>query len=91
MMGQDGLAAGAAIRIVLADDRRWCAPGCGSCSMREDGFEVVAEAGDVDAATRYVRGHQPRVLVLDLNMPGGSSLEAIPRSARSRPTRRSSC
>jgi CheY-like chemotaxis protein len=27
---------------------------------------------------RYVRGHHPGVLVLDLNMPGGSSLEAIP-------------
>jgi two-component system response regulator NreC len=25
-----------------------------------------------------VRGHHPKVLVLDLNMPGGSSLEAIP-------------
>ncbi|HEX3874288.1 MAG TPA: response regulator transcription factor, partial [Solirubrobacteraceae bacterium] len=45
----------------------------------EPGFEVVAEAGDVDAAGRYVRGHHPAVLVLDLNMPGGSSVEAIPR------------
>ena len=25
-----------------------------------------------------MRGHHPAVLVLDLNMPGGSSLEAIP-------------
>jgi two-component system response regulator NreC len=39
---------------------------------------VVAEAGDVEAARRYVRGHKPQVLVLDLNMPGGSVLEAIP-------------
>jgi two-component system response regulator NreC len=44
----------------------------------EPDLEVVAEAGDVDSAQRYVRGHQPDVLVLDLNMPGGSSLEAIP-------------
>ena len=41
-------------------------------------IEVVAEAGDVEAARRYVRGHHPGVLVLDLNMPGGSSLDAIP-------------
>ena len=27
---------------------------------------------------RYVRGHKPTVLILDLNMPGGSSLDAIP-------------
>ena len=26
-----------------------------------------------------MRGHKPHVLVLDLNMPGGSSLEAIPK------------
>ena len=39
---------------------------------------MVAEAGDIDAARRYIRGHHPTVLILDLNMPGGSSLEAIP-------------
>ena len=44
----------------------------------EPGFEVVAEAGTVDDAARYVRAHRPAVLVLDLNMPGSSSLEAIP-------------
>ena len=30
-------------------------------------------------AERLTRAHRPTVLVLDLNMPGGSSLEAIPR------------
>ena len=44
----------------------------------ESDFEVVAEASDVESARRYVRGHHPDVLVLDLNMPGGSSLQAIP-------------
>jgi two-component system response regulator NreC len=48
----------------------------------ESDFEVVAEAGDVESAQRYVRGHHPTVLVLDLNMPGGSSLEAIPEIRR---------
>ena len=52
---------------------------------KEPGFEVVAEASDVDGARRYVRGHQPAVLVLDLNMPGGSSLEAIPRMREESP------
>lgn len=42
-------------------------------------FEVVAEAGDMDTAVRYVRGHKPSVLILDLNMPGEPSLPAIPR------------
>ena len=38
-------------------------------------------------ALRLRARHRPAVLVLDLNMPGGSSLEAIPRLLRaSRPT-----
>ena len=39
---------------------------------------MVAEAGDMDATRTYVRAHRPRVLVLDLNLPEGSSLPAIP-------------
>jgi len=66
------------IRIVLADDHAVVRSGLRMLLDAESDFEVVAEASDVDAAKRYVRGHHPRVLVLDLNMPGGSSLEAIP-------------
>src|SRR3954451_16439602 len=44
----------------------------------EPGLHVVAEAGTVPDALRMVRAHRPDVIVLDLNMPGGSSLEAIP-------------
>jgi two-component system response regulator NreC len=67
-----------AIRIVIADDHAVVRSGLRLLLDGEPDFEVVAEAGDVDAAQRYVRGHHPAVLVLDLNMPGGSSLEAIP-------------
>ena len=66
------------IRIVIADDHAVVRRGLRQLLEGEDGFEVVAEAADVDAARRYVRGHHPQVLVLDLNMPGESSLEAIP-------------
>jgi two-component system response regulator NreC len=34
--------------------------------------------GDVPDAVRRTKAHRPRVLVLDLTMPGGSSLEVIP-------------
>jgi two-component system response regulator NreC len=40
---------------------------------------VLAEAGTVPDTERLTRAHRPSVLVLDLNMPGGSSLQAIPR------------
>lgn len=66
------------LRLVVADDHAVVRRGLILLLDEEVGFEVVAEAGDVDGARRYVRGHHPDVLVLDLNMPGGSSLEAIP-------------
>ena len=57
----------------------------------EDGLQVIAEAGRVPDAERLTRAHRPTVLVLDLNMPGGSSLEAIPRLREDAPDTRSSC
>ncbi len=66
------------IRLVLADDHAVVRSGLRMLLDSEPDFEVVAEASDVESAKRYVRGHHPKVLVLDLNMPGGSSLEAIP-------------
>ena len=75
----------APIRIVLADDHAVVRSGLRLLLDAEKDFEVVAEAGDVESAARYVRGHHPAVLVLDLNMPGGSSLEAIPGIRESAP------
>jgi two-component system, NarL family, response regulator NreC len=66
------------IRIVLADDHEVVRSGLRLLLENEPDLEVVAEAGDVESARRYVRGHHPAVLVLDLNMPGGSALETIP-------------
>src|SRR5579875_3227632 len=68
---------GAAIRIVIADDHPVVRRGLRQLLQDEQGFEVVAEADDLQSARRYVRGHRPQVLLLDLNMPGGSSLDAI--------------
>jgi two-component system response regulator NreC len=67
------------ITIVLADDHAVVRKGLRLLLDAEEGFEVVAEAGSADDAMRYVRGHRPAVLVLDLNMPGElTSLDAIP-------------
>jgi two-component system response regulator NreC len=66
------------IRIVLADDHAVVRSGLRMLLDNESDFEVVAEAANIEDARRYVRGHHPKVLVLDLNMPGGSTLEAIP-------------
>jgi two-component system, NarL family, response regulator NreC len=66
------------IGIVIADDHAVVRRGLKQILGAEPGFEVLAEASDVDDARRYVRGHHPDVLVLDLNLPGGSSLKRIP-------------
>jgi two-component system response regulator NreC len=67
------------ITIVIADDHTVVRQGLRLLIDNEDGLQVVAEAGNVPDAERLARAHRPSVLVLDLNMPGGSSLEAIPR------------
>ncbi len=64
--------------IVLADDHTVVRRALRMLLEAEPDFEVRAEAGDADTAVRYVRGHKPTVLILDLNMPGRSSLEALP-------------
>lgn len=64
--------------IVLADDHAVVRSALHLLLESEPDFEVLAEAGDADAARRYVLGHKPDVLVLDLNMPGRPSLEVIP-------------
>jgi len=73
------------ITIVLADDHSVVRSGLRMLLEAEPDIEVLAEAGDVDAARRYTLGHKPTVLILDLNMPGGSSLEAIPQIAEVSP------
>jgi two-component system response regulator NreC len=67
------------ITVVIADDHTVVRQGLRLLIDNEEGLQVVAEAGNVPDAERLTRAHRPSVLVLDLNMPGGSSLEAIPR------------
>jgi two-component system response regulator NreC len=65
--------------IVIADDHTVVRQGLRLLIDNEDDLQVIAEAGTVPDAERLTAAHRPSVLILDLNMPGGSSLEAIPR------------
>jgi two-component system response regulator NreC len=69
---------GGPITVVVADDHGVVRKGLRLLLDAEDDLEVVAEAGTTTDAVRLTQAHRPRILVLDLNMPGGSSLEAIP-------------
>jgi two-component system, NarL family, response regulator NreC len=68
------------IRVIIADDHSVVRDGIRAVLQRQDGeFQVVAEAADIPAMVRAVREHRPDLLTLDLTMPGGSSLGALPQ------------
>jgi two-component system, NarL family, response regulator NreC len=69
---------GRTVRIVLADDRPVVRRGLQQVLGVEPAFTVVTEVGDIKAVENAIREHAADVLLLDLNMPGGSSLDAIP-------------
>ncbi len=70
---------GPPITLVLADDHTVMRNGPRLLLEAEDDLRVLADVGTIQRVYQEVRAHRPRVLVLDLNMPGGSSLEAIGR------------
>jgi two-component system, NarL family, response regulator NreC len=65
------------IRVVLADSHSLMRRGLRLLLDGEDGVEVIAEAVDLASVVRLVRSRRPHVLVLDLSMPDGSSIETI--------------
>jgi two-component system, NarL family, response regulator NreC len=76
---------GESVRIVLADDHAVVRSALRLLLDAEEDLEVVAEAGDIESTVRFVRGHKPDVLVLDLNMPSGRSLGAVPEMLAASP------
>jgi AmiR/NasT family two-component response regulator len=44
--------------------------------LREEGYQVVGEAGDGEEAVRLVQEHRPDVVLLDVKMPGLDGLSA---------------
>jgi|SRR5579875_707550 len=71
------------IKVILADDHVGVRRSLRQMLDHEQDLEVVAEAAELFTAVHKVHHHVPHVLVLDLQMPNGSSLEAI-RALRER-------
>src|SRR5437588_2291532 len=75
------------IDVIIADDHAVVRDGIRSVLGREAGeFRVVAEAADVPSMVRAIREHKPDLLTLDLTMPGGSSLAALPSCFMAHPS-----
>jgi two-component system response regulator NreC len=67
------------ITTVIGDDHAVVRDGLRRVLERATGeFEVVGEAADLQTTLAAVRVHRPRLLILDVTMPGGSSLGIIP-------------
>ena len=75
----------ATTKVVIADDHAVVRSGLKMLLDAEPGFEVTGEARDLRSAMTFVRAQCPDVLVLDLNMPGGPSLPAIPEFLEASP------
>lgn len=73
------------ISVVLADDHSVVRHGLRQLLETSGGFSVVAQAADVPSTLETVKRWHPDVLVLDLNMPGGSSLDAVPQLRQDSP------
>jgi two-component system nitrate/nitrite response regulator NarL len=65
------------IRILLIDDHTLFRSGVRALLQKQGDFEVVDEAADGVEGIKRAKQHRPDVILLDLNMPGLSGLEAL--------------
>jgi two-component system response regulator NreC len=66
------------LRILLVDDHKVVRAGLRMLLESEDGLEVVDEAGDIRDAVFKVRRHKPNLILLDVTLPDGNGVDAIP-------------
>jgi DNA-binding NarL/FixJ family response regulator len=76
------------IRVLLVDDHAVLRGGLRSRLDAEGDLAVVGEAGSADQAVVQARAHQPDVVVLDVLMPRGNGIDAIPEIKRVAPEAR---
>jgi DNA-binding NarL/FixJ family response regulator len=75
------------LRVLLVDDHDLFRTGLRNL-LEEQGVNIVAEAGDGSEAVDAVREHAPDVVVMDLNMPGMTGVEATRHIANVSPLTR---
>jgi DNA-binding NarL/FixJ family response regulator len=63
--------------IILADDHPLLRLGLREIIHQQDGFRVVAEAGNGERALELIEGLRPAIAILDIDMPKISGLEVV--------------
>jgi two-component system, NarL family, response regulator DegU len=74
-------------RLMLVDDHSVLRQGMRR-TFEEEGYDVVAEAGDGNEAIRLAAQFRPDVIVMDVTMPGMSGVEATKRICEANPEQR---
>ncbi len=73
------------ISIVIADDHPIVRKGIRELIAEESRFRVVEEVGHGDKVLEVLRKHTPKILLLDLNMPGMNGLDIASKLQRTMP------
>lgn len=73
------MSAEAKTTVVLVDDHAVVRGALKALLEGQDELEVVGEAGDIAAGRAIVAERQPQVLVLDVNLPDGLAVDAVPQ------------
>jgi DNA-binding NarL/FixJ family response regulator len=77
------------IRIVVVDDHRFMREMISRMLSRQpERYDVVAEAADGTTAVKACQQHTPDLLILDINLPDISGIEAVPQIRRVSPDTR---
>ncbi|MGM1045487.1 MAG: response regulator [Bacillota bacterium] len=64
------------IRILIADDHKHARQGIREILEMDSAFEIVAEAWNGEEALLYTEKYMPDMILMDINMPDMSGLEA---------------
>ena len=64
------------VRLLVVDDHEVVRQGLVSMLGRQEGFQVVGEAGTAAGAVEMARTLQPDLVIMDVRLPDGSGIEA---------------
>jgi DNA-binding NarL/FixJ family response regulator len=77
------------VRIVVVDDHPFMRDLISTMLRRQcDRYQVIAQTGDAGAAIKACEAHLPDLLILDINLPDISGIEAVPRIKNASPRTR---
>ncbi len=76
------------LTVLLADDHVLFRQGLALLIREQGDWEIVGEAGNGAEAVALAEAHQPRIAVLDVEMPGMNGIEAARRIRQASPETR---